>query len=226
MPRQQKPRPDYLEKSSKLLAFERELWVNGFDFVAGVDEAGRGPLAGPVVAAAVIFPKNSRIPPVNDSKQLSEKERCELRRRIMDLPGIRHAVVEVQADEIDRINILRATHQGMRAALKMLPEAQIALVDGLKVPGLPVECRFIVEGDAKSASIAAASILAKVHRDEIMLMYSGKYPQYGFERHKGYGTEDHLEALKKHGPCPIHRKSFAPVRDIISPRPSQGELEL
>ncbi len=226
MPRQQQPRPDFLKKSSALLVFEKKLWGGGITFIAGVDEAGRGPLAGPVVAAAVIFPKYSKsIPPVNDSKQLAESERCELRRRLVELPGIRYAVIEVQADEIDRINILRATHLGMRNALLKLPEAEIALVDGLKVPALPVEAEFIVKGDARSASIAAASILAKVHRDEIMMMYAEKYPQYGFERNKGYGTEDHLKALKKHGPCPIHRKSFAPVRDIITPPPLQGELE-
>ncbi|OGV37604.1 MAG: ribonuclease HII [Lentisphaerae bacterium GWF2_49_21] len=226
MPRQKQPRPDFLGHYSRLLAFERKLWQSGTTFIAGVDEAGRGPLAGPVVAAAVIFPKDSRIPPVNDSKQLTEKERCGLRRRILDLPGIRYAVCEVQSDEIDKINILRATHLGMRNALLELPETQIALVDGLKVPNLPVKCNFIVKGDTKSASIAAASILAKVHRDGIMMMYAEKYPQYGFERHKGYGTEDHLNALKKHGPCPIHRKSFAPVRDIINPPPSQGEFTL
>ncbi|OGV59010.1 MAG: ribonuclease HII [Lentisphaerae bacterium GWF2_50_93] len=222
--RRQKPKPDFLGKKSELLAFERKLWKDGIKFIAGVDEAGRGPLAGPVVVAAVIFPDNSRIPAVDDSKQLSEKQRCELRSIILELPGIMYSISEVQADEIDRINILRATHLGMRNALMKLPEAQIALVDGLRVPNMPVECNFIVKGDSKSASIAAASILAKVHRDEIMMMYAGKYPQYGFDSHKGYGTEDHLKALKKHGPCPIHRKTFAPVRDIVNPPPVQGVL--
>ncbi len=227
MPRQKKqPRPDFLSNDSGLLAFENELWQSGTTFIAGVDEAGRGPLAGPVVAAAVIFPKGSNIPPVNDSKQLSEDKRCELRKLILDLPGIRYAISEVQAEEIDRINILKATHLSMRNVLLKLPEAEIALVDGLEVPNLPVRCKFIVKGDAKSASIAAASILAKVHRDEIMMMYADKYPQYGFERHKGYGTEDHLAALKQYGPCPIHRRSFAPVRDIINPPPIQEELQI
>ena len=221
-----KPRPDFLKPNSKLLSFERELWRSGVKFIAGVDEAGRGPLAGPVVAAAVIFPYGFRIPSVDDSKKLSEKQRCELRRLIMDLPGVMYAISEVQAEEIDRINILRATHLGMRNSLMNLTKAQIALVDGLKVPNLPVEARFIVKGDSKSASIAGASILAKVHRDEIMMMYAEKYPQYGFDRHKGYGTEEHLKALKKHGPCPIHRKSFAPVRDITNPHPLQGEFAL
>jgi ribonuclease HII len=207
-----------------LLSFEKEAWKQGIVFIAGVDEAGRGPLAGPVVAAAAILPGKIRIPAVNDSKQLSEKQRNELRDLLLNLPNFRYAVSEVQADEIDSLNILRATHLAMRRAVLQLPETEIAFVDGLRVPDMPVKCRFIVKGDAKSASIASASILAKVHRDEIMMHYAEKYPEYGFDRHKGYGTADHLEALKKHGPCPIHRKSFAPVREILCPPPVQGEL--
>ncbi|MFA6293576.1 MAG: ribonuclease HII [Victivallales bacterium] len=207
-----------------MLSFENETWKQGIVFIAGIDEAGRGPLAGPVVAAAAILPRKIRIPAVNDSKKLSEKQRNELKLLLLSIPGFRYAVSEIQADEIDKLNILKATHLAMRRAVLQLAETEIAFVDGLRVPDMPVRCRFIVKGDAKSASIASASILAKVHRDEIMMLYAGKYPEYGFDRHKGYGTSEHLAALKKHGPCPIHRKSFAPVREIIDPSPVQGEL--
>ena len=204
--------------------FEKETWKQGIVFIAGIDEAGRGPLAGPVVAAAAILPKKIKIPQVNDSKQLSEKQRNDLKNLLLDIPGFRYAVSEIQSDEIDILNILKATHLAMRRAVLQLPETEIAFVDGLRVPDMPVKCRFIVKGDAKSASIASASIIAKVHRDEIMMRYAEKYPEYGFDRHKGYGTADHLKALKKHGPCPIHRKSFSPVREILNPSPVQGEL--
>ena len=204
--------------------FEKETWKQGIVFIAGIDEAGRGPLAVPVVAAAVILPKKIKIPQVNDSKQLSEKQRNDLKNLLLDIPGFRYAVSEIQSDEIDILNILKATHLAMRRAVLQLPETEIAFVDGLRVPDMPVKCRFIVKGDAKSASIASASIIAKVHRDEIMMRYAEKYPEYGFDRHKGYGTADHLKALKKHGPCPIHRKSFSPVREILNPSPVQGEL--
>ncbi len=214
----------YLSPRDRLLSFENETWKQGIVFIAGIDEAGRGPLAGPVVAAAAILPKKIKIPAVNDSKKLSEKQRNELKFLLLAIPGFRYAVSEIQADEIDSLNILKATHLAMRRAVLQLPETEVAFVDGLRVPDMPVKCRFIVKGDAKSASIASASILAKIHRDEIMMRYAEKYPEYGFDRHKGYGTSEHLAALKKHGPCPIHRKSFAPVRDIISPRPVQVEL--
>ena len=215
-----------LSPRSQLLSFERETWRQGILFIAGIDEAGRGPLAGPVVAAAAILPKKIKIPAVNDSKQLSEKQRNELRALLLEIPGFRYAVSEIQADEIDKLNILKATHLAMRRAVLQLPETEIAFVDGLRVPDMPVKCRFIVKGDAKSASIASASILAKVHRDEIMMRYAEKYPEYGFDRHKGYGTAEHLKALKKYGPSPIHRRSFAPVRELVSPAPVQGEFPL
>jgi ribonuclease HII len=207
-----------------LLFFEKETWKQGIVFIAGIDEAGRGPLAGPVVAAAAILPKKTKLPSVNDSKKLSERQRDELRELLLAIPGFRYALAEIQADEIDRLNILKATHLAMRRAVLQLPETEIAFVDGLKVQDMPVKCRFIVKGDAKSASIASASILAKIHRDAIMLQYAEKYPEYGFDRHKGYGTAEHMVALKKHGPCPIHRKSFAPVRELLNPSPLQGEL--
>ncbi len=211
----------YLKSGSKLLAHERKKWDEGFSFIAGIDEAGRGPLAGPVVAAAVIFSKGSRIPVVNDSKQLSEKQRLEMRENILAAKDVRFSVIEVGPEEIDFLNILRATHQAMRKAVLSLGIAEFALIDGLPVPDFPLPSEAIVKGDSKSASIAAASILAKTRRDEIMVEMDKLYPEYGFASHKGYGTAEHLEALKKYGPCPIHRKSFAPVRDIINPPPEQ-----
>lgn len=211
----------YLKSVSKLLAHERKKWDEGFSFIAGIDEAGRGPLAGPVVAAAVIFSKEHRIPVVNDSKQLSEKQRLEMRENIISIKDVRFSVIEVGPEEIDFLNILRATHQAMKKAVISLEIAEFALIDGLPVPDFPLPAEAIVKGDSKSASIAAASILAKTRRDDIMMEMDKLYPGYGFASHKGYGTAEHLEALKKYGPCPIHRKSFAPVRDIINPPPEQ-----
>jgi ribonuclease HII len=201
----------------------------GCRFVAGVDEAGRGPLAGPVVVAAVILPPDLPVPPVADSKALSAAARGELRQALLALPGLRHAVVEVDAAEIDRLNILRATHEGMRRALaELLPDVDFALVDGLRVPNLPVPAEFLVKGDARCAAIAAASILAKERRDDLMRAAARQYPEYGFERHKGYGTAAHLAALRAHGPCPLHRRSFAPVRAALglAPAASLPEDEL
>ncbi|OGV48174.1 MAG: ribonuclease HII [Lentisphaerae bacterium GWF2_52_8] len=216
----------FLADSDPLLSCERKLWGRGVSFLAGVDEAGRGPLAGPLVVAAVIFPPYSRIPQVNDSKQLSPGQRTELRAEILAVPGLRHSLVSLSAQEIDKLNILRATHQGMRRALEELKGLEYALVDGLPVPGLPVPSDAIVKGDSLCASIAAASILAKVCRDELMLELARSYPEYGFERHKGYGTAAHLEALRKHGPCPEHRRSFAPVRAALEPAIRQLGLGL
>ena len=194
---------------------EREMWNDGVSFVAGVDEAGRGPLAGPVVAAAVVIPKYAEFPPVDDSKKLTDKQRRKLRAEIISVDKVLFSIAEVSADEIEKINILRATHSAMKWAVQKLKFVDFALIDGLPVPNFPVPSRAIVKGDSKSASIAAASILAKVHRDELMEKYAIKYPQYGFEKNKGYGTAAHLEALKKHGPCPIHRKTFAPVKKVL-----------
>jgi ribonuclease HII len=199
-----------------LRAAEMARRAAGCRFVAGVDEAGRGPLAGPVVVAAVILPPGLPVPPVADSKALSAKARSELCAALLAVPGLRQAVIEVDAAEIDRRNILRATHEGMRRALAaLLPDLDFALVDGLPVPGLPVPAEFLVKGDARCAAIAAASIFAKVRRDEIMCQADLAYPEYGFARHKGYGTAAHLAALRQHGPCPLHRRSFAPVRNAL-----------
>ena len=213
----------FLASDDKLLFLEQQLRTEGFVFIAGVDEAGRGPLAGPVVAAAVIFPEGAKIPAVRDSKQLSEREREELAEAIRAVEGIRFAVVESSVEMIDQWNILRANDRAMREALLQVAPVDLALVDGRPVPGLPCPSRAIVKGDAKCASIAAASILAKVHRDQIMMDLDKEYPDYGFAEHKGYGTAAHLEALRRLGPTPAHRKSFAPVRQLLDPM-EQGEL--
>lgn len=194
------------------LDHERELARQGIVPVAGVDEAGRGPLAGPVVAAAVILPLDFEDPELDDSKKLTARARERIYARLEQTPGIfiSHAVVE--PEEIDRINILAATHQAMLRAVKGLPvEPRHILVDGLPVRLLGERHTALVKGDGISLSIAAASIIAKVKRDRIMMDLSEKYPQYGFARHKGYGTAEHLESLARYGPCPAHRRSFAPV---------------
>ena len=212
-----------------LFKFEREAKAVRPELViAGVDEAGRGPLAGPVVAAAVILPPEEEFDlPVDDSKALDEAFREELGERLRSDPRVVWAVAERSAGAIDRINILRATHEAMREAvmsLKVHPD--MAFVDGLRVRDFPVEARFIVKGDAQSASVAAASIIAKTHRDHLMMELDKVYPGYGFAQHKGYGTAQHLEALRKLGPCPEHRRTFGPVARIISPPPEQLEFDL
>lgn len=187
--------------------------------MAGVDEAGRGCCAGPVVAAAVVFSDKSRIPAgVFDSKQLSEAAREDLRRRIIETPGVFFSVAEVPPDVIDRINILQATWRAMAQAVRdVIPPAEFALVDGNPVKGLPLPSQNLVKGDSLSASIAAASILAKTHRDHLMIAAAEQFPQYAFEIHKGYCTALHTERLRKFGPCPLHRRTFEPVRSLIAP---------
>ncbi|HMK55993.1 MAG TPA: ribonuclease HII [Dissulfurispiraceae bacterium] len=181
-----------------------------FSIIAGVDEAGRGPLAGPVVAAAVVLNRNQRISGVRDSKKVPEAEREELYRMILSSGRVGVGVID--ADEIDRINILNATKKAMYIAVSDLgTNPELILIDALTIPGVGVRQIPIIKGDAKSASIAAASIIAKVTRDRIMMEYHAAFPQYGFDSHKGYATREHLECLRLHGPCPIHRKSFHPV---------------
>lgn len=220
------PLQDELARKEKLLAFERIKWNGGFSFVAGVDEAGRGCMAGPVVAAAVIFTDPEKIPDgIHDSKQMSEDARMAVREKLLAEPSVLRAVAEVQADEIDRINILQSTWKAMRMAVAQLKQTQFILVDGNPVKGFELPSQSIVKGDAKSLSIGAASILAKTHRDLLMVRYAETYPQYGFELHKGYCTAAHIEAVKKFGPCPIHRLSYAPIREILNP-PAKIQPEL
>ncbi len=194
-------------------AIENQLQSEGFHPVAGIDEAGRGPLAGPVVAAAVILPEGFEADDLNDSKKLSPARREKLHALITaEGSGVVWGLARVEPEDIDSINILKATHRAMALAAQSLGVVpSMTLIDGLPVTGFPYPFRAIVKGDLKSMSIAAASILAKVDRDRIMLEYAKIYPQYGFERHKGYGTKFHLESLKNYGPCEIHRQSFAPV---------------
>lgn len=180
--------------------------------VAGVDEAGRGPLAGPVVAAAVILDDRVPIPGLADSKKLSALQRDRLHDAIR-AHALCCSVAEASVEEIDRLNILQATLLAMRRAVEGLRlKPALVLVDGNRLPVLDVRAEAIVKGDAKVAAISAASILAKVTRDRQLLDHHAAFPQYGFDRHKGYGTADHLQALREHGPCPLHRRSFAPVQ--------------
>lgn len=197
---------------SEPFRLEKALYV---ERVAGVDEVGRGPLAGPVVVAAVMLPLPPEAfgIPVNDSKKLTAQRREELEAALKADARVRYAIVERSPAEIDRMNILRATQDAMREAALSLgtPSPQAVLIDGLPFQPYPFPVQFVVKGDAKSASIAAASILAKVYRDRLMEEMDLRYPGYGFARNKGYGTPEHLAALAKLGPCPIHRRSFAPV---------------
>ena len=200
--------------------FERALWSQNVARVAGVDEAGRGPLAGPVVAAAAILPARwadaglpAELAGLNDSKQLTETQREKYFEFLTRCAEIEFAVALVDAGVIDEINILQATHRAMNDALaKLNPLPPHALVDGLPVKTLRVPQTAIVKGDARSYSIAAASVLAKVTRDRLMLEAHAQWPEYAFAEHKGYGTAKHLAAIAKHGACPIHRLTFAPLK--------------
>lgn len=204
------------------LSYERDLWQKGIALVAGVDEAGCGPLAGPVVAAAVMFPSSwaetglySKLRGLNDSKQLDEEQREKFFNILTTHPEILHAIVNVDVEMIDRINIRQAAWRAMNLALDQItPKPQHVLVDGLKIKWLPYEQTALVQGDAKSYSIAAASVLAKVTRDRAMRDYDKQFPGYGFGEHKGYATPQHYAAIEKLGPCAIHRKSFAPFRVV------------
>lgn len=199
----------------KMYAYEHEAWARGHEIVAGVDEAGRGPLAGPVSVAAVILPHDLCLPKLNDSKKLSAKVREELFDEIQE-KAIAVGTALIDAQTIDRVNIYQATINGMYEAIFSLqPEPQEVLIDAVPLENLPMASQSIIKGDAKSASIAAASIIAKVTRDRLMDEYDKIYPEYGFAQHKGYGTAQHIEALKKYGPCLIHRRSFEPVRSLV-----------
>lgn len=202
-------------------SFDESAGNGEFSIIAGVDEAGRGPLAGPVVAAAVILDRSMRISGIRDSKKVPEAEREELYALILSSARVGVGIVDI--DEIDRINILNAAKKAMFQAVTNLDGRQellspvLILVDALTIPGIKTRQIPIIKGDAKSACIAAASIIAKVTRDRIMTEYHAAFPHYGFHNHKGYATKEHLECLRLHGPCPIHRKSFYPVMSLSLP---------
>lgn len=190
------------------LYYENTAYEKGYNLVCGVDEAGRGPLAGPVCAAAVVLPKGLILEGVNDSKKLTEKKR-EALFDVITQQAIDWSVAFATVEEIEEINILNAAMLAMKRAVDGLKNpVDFAIIDGNRKPPLEIDCEAVVKGDAKSMSVAAASILAKVSRDRILRQYAVDYPQYGFEKHKGYGTKVHVEALKKYGPCEVHRPSF------------------
>lgn len=198
-----------LERLTNLKEHERQLHEKGFKYICGIDEAGRGPLAGPVVIAAVIMPEESMIEGVNDSKKVSEKKRELIYDKILE-EAVSYGVAIIGQDEIDNINILNATKKGLTMSLKELTvKPDLILVDALEhIDTLGIPYESIIKGDAKAYSISAASIIAKVTRDRIMREWATVYPEYGFEVHKGYGTAKHIAAIREHGLCPIHRRSF------------------
>lgn len=190
------------------LYYENTAYEKGYNLVCGVDEAGRGPLAGPVCAAAVVLPKGLILDGVNDSKKLTEKKR-EALFDVITQQALDWSVAFATVEEIEEINILNAAMLAMKRAVDGLKNpVDFAIIDGNRKPPLEIDCEAVVKGDAKSMSVAAASILAKVSRDRILRQYAVDYPQYGFEKHKGYGTKVHVEALKKYGSCEVHRPSF------------------
>lgn len=196
------------------LKYEKEAFSLGYTNICGVDEAGRGPLAGPVCAAAVILPRNHIIEDVNDSKKLSVKKR-EILFDVIKNQALSYSIAFATVEEIENLNILEATMLAMKRAVKGLNiTPDFVMVDGNKCPEIDIKCESIVKGDANSMSIAAASILAKVSRDRLCYEYAKQYPQYSFDKHKGYGTKLHIEMIRKYGPCPIHRKSF--LKKILS----------
>ena len=197
---------------------EAAAYAAGYKHVCGIDEAGRGPLAGPVVAAAVVLPTGYDIPGLNDSKKLTAKKRDALYEQLMADERVLKCVAEATVQEIDELNILRATHLAMaRAAQGITPAVDFCLIDGLAVPNFPLPSQNMVKGDARCRSIAAASVLAKVTRDRYMQRLAEEFPQYGFDRHAGYGTKAHLEAIRKYGVTIHHRRTFAPVSQMELP---------
>ena len=197
---------DEVQRIFDMKEFERK--YSDYQYICGIDEVGRGPLAGPVCAGAVILPKDAEILYVNDYKKLSWKKREELYKEITD-QAIAYKTVFMNHEVIDEINILQATYKAMRQAVNELnPQPDLLLIDAVHIPELEVKQVSIIKGDAKSFSIAAASIVAKVERDHLMEKYDELYPEYGFAGNKGYGSKEHIEAIKKYGPCPIHRRTF------------------
>ena len=208
------PTPTTPPDMSEEQAAQRE----GYARVCGIDEAGRGPLAGPVVAAAVILPAGYELPGLNDSKKLTAKKREQLYAELMADERVQKCIAQATVQEIDELNILRATHLAMRRAAEGLPGGvDFCLIDGLPVPGFPLPSRSLVKGDARCLSIAAASILAKVWRDHYLLELHREFPAYGFDRHAGYGTKAHMQAIHDHGVTIHHRRTFAPVAQLELP---------
>ncbi|KIO61863.1 Ribonuclease HII [Caldibacillus thermoamylovorans] len=198
----------------KMMVYEKEAQKQGFQYVAGIDEVGRGPLAGPVVAAAVILPENIFISGINDSKKLSSKKREQLYQEIKN-EALAIGIGVVGADVIDEINIYQATKKAMNIAINQLSIfPDFLLIDAMKID-TPITQRSLIKGDSLSVSIASASIIAKVYRDRLMMEYSKKYPEYQFEKNAGYGTREHIQAIRKFGPTSIHRKTFAPIKEYI-----------
>lgn len=206
-----------LQRIEEMSANEKTLWSQGYHLIAGVDEAGRGPLAGPVVAAACILPAQFRLAGINDSKQLTKEMRAKLYRKLVKHPKVLYGIGIVDEKTIDEVNILQASFLAMKKAIAALSAVpQYVLVDGPYLPpNLAIQGRPLIKGDAHSISIAAASILAKYTRDQLMEEAHKKYPMYFFHQHKGYGTQMHLQMLQLHGPCPIHRHSFEPIRELL-----------
>lgn len=200
------------------MAEEQSAHAEGFTRVCGIDEAGRGPLAGPVVAAAVILPEGFTLPGLNDSKKLTAKKREALYEALIKDDSVQKSIAQATVEEIDELNILKATHLAMRRAAEGLAGGvDFCLIDGLPVPGFPIPSRSIVKGDARCLSIAAASILAKVWRDHYMQELHRQFPEYGFDRHAGYGTKAHMQAIREHGATIHHRRTFAPVTQLELP---------
>ena len=210
----QEKRQKQQEKFMNMLVYEHKFRQEGYEFIAGIDEVGRGPLAGPVVAAAVILPADIYLPGIDDSKKVTEKMRELLFQEIKE-KAISIGVGIIDNDEIDKVNILNATKKAMLSAVQQLnPKPDILLIDAVKLD-TPYRSESIIKGDAHSVSIAAASIIAKVTRDHLLKDYDEKYPGYGFAKNAGYGTKEHLEGLKLQGITSIHRKTFAPIKDYI-----------
>jgi ribonuclease HII len=203
-----------LERLESMTIYEKNAYMDGHNLIAGVDEAGRGPLAGPVVAAAVVLPRNTLIPGLNDSKKLSATKRDRLYEEILE-KALSYSIGIVDEKTIDEINILNAAKKAMKIAVTTLSHnPDIVLVDAVNIDDIPHNQIPIIKGDSLSISIAAASIIAKVTRDRMMIELCSKYPKYGFSKHKGYGTKEHIEAIKKEGICPIHRMSF--IKNFIN----------
>jgi ribonuclease HII len=216
--------PEEWRRLQELNSYERAARQQGYKYIAGIDEAGRGPLAGPVLAAACLIPEDVFLPGIDDSKQLSALQRESLFETIVSNPWISYAIASASHQEIDQHNIYQSSILAMLRAVESLPQKpDYLLVDGMKLPGMSIPCEKIVAGDSKSQSIAAASVLAKVTRDRLMKEYHLQWPQYGFDKHKGYGTPQHLEALKTHGPCLIHRLTFEPLKSALQKQQKQEQ---